>query len=182
MKFIPCTIPGCFEIVPALLRDGRGTFAKTFHEPLFAENGLSFRHAEEYFTFSSHGVLRGLHFQVPPAGYAKTVCCVSGEVLDAIVDLRVGSPTYGQHETFTLSSDTMKLLYLPPGIAHGFFVTGENALMHYIVSETWSPEHDTGIRWDSAGIPWPSSTPVISERDGKFAALADFDSPFRFVG
>ncbi len=124
MKFLPCSIPGCLEIVPALQRDPRGTFAKTFHEELFAENGIAFRHAEEYFTHSERGVLRGLHFQVPPAAYAKTVCCVRGEVLDAIVDLRVGSPTFGRHETFTLSSDTMKLLYLPPGIAHGFFVTG----------------------------------------------------------
>lgn len=182
MKFLPCSIPGCLEIVPALQRDPRGTFAKTFHEGLFAENGIAFRHAEEYFTHSERGVLRGLHFQVPPAAYAKTVCCVRGEVLDAIVDLRVGSPTFGRHETFTLSSDTMKLLYLPPGIAHGFFVTGECALMHYIVSETYSPENDRGIRWNSAGIPWPSSTAVTSERDEKFPALADFDSPFLFVG
>lgn len=182
MRFDPCSIPGCRVMTPAVLRDARGSFVKTFHRGAFNEAGLDPAHVEEYFTWSRRDVLRGLHLQVPPQDYVKLVCCVAGEVLDAIVDLRVGSPTYGKHETFVLNGVDLKTLYLPPGIAHGFLVRSEEALMHYTVSATHAPECDTGILWSSAGIAWPTSAPMISDRDRRLPPLAGFASPFRWAG
>lgn len=182
MRFLECATAGCFQIVPAVHRDGRGAFVKTYQKEPFVERGLDFPHAEEFTTLSRRDVLRGLHFQLPPMDYAKLVCCVSGEVLDAIVDLRVGSPTYGKFETFELSGDRMTSLYLPPGIAHGFLVTGDHALMQYTVSASHAPDLDTGILWDSAGIPWPTRAPILSDRDRGHAPLARFTSPFHYPG
>lgn len=178
MRFEECSIPGCWVITPAILADARGRFVKTFRSDAFAERGLVGAHAEEYFTLSRRGVLRGLHFQVPPHEYAKLVCCVSGEAFDAILDLRAGSPTYGRHETFVLSGDGMRTLYLPPGIAHGFYVTGNHAILHYTVSAVHAPEYDRGVLWNSAGIRWPDPKPVVSERDARHPPLSAFQTPF----
>ncbi|HSN13943.1 MAG TPA: dTDP-4-dehydrorhamnose 3,5-epimerase family protein [Anaeromyxobacteraceae bacterium] len=181
MRFDRCSIPGCLVVTPVVRRDARGSFVKTFHRATFAEAGVDPVHAEEYFTWSHRGVLRGLHFQVPPADGAKIVCCVAGEVLDAILDVRVGSPTYGKHETFVLSGAELKTLYLPPGIAHGFLARSDEALMHYTVSAAYAPACDTGILWSSAGIAWPVAEPLVSERDRAFPPLAAFSSPFRYA-
>jgi dTDP-4-dehydrorhamnose 3,5-epimerase len=180
MDFRRCTIPGCLEVAPAILRDGRGRFVKSWQRDAFAAAGVAFPHAEEYFTWSNRGVLRGLHLQAPPHDHWKLVCCVSGEVLDAIVDLRRGSPAYGRSETFTLSGETMKMLVLPPGIAHGFYVTGDHALLHYTVSTVHAPAHDTGIRWDSAGIDWPDPAPTLSARDAALQPFSAFPDLFRY--
>lgn len=182
MRFDECEISGCWVMTPDVHEDARGRFVKTFRDDAFAERGLSMDHGEEYLTFSRHRVVRGLHFQVPPMEYSKLVCCVSGEVLDAILDLRVGSPTHGRFRTFALSSADMKVLYLPPGIAHGFYVTGDHALLHYTVSAEHSPECDRGILWSSAGIPWPDPDPILSDRDRRHPALSEFASPFRWTG
>jgi dTDP-4-dehydrorhamnose 3,5-epimerase len=180
MDFRRCTIPGCYEIKPVILRDARGHFVKTWRQDAFAAAGLSFPHAEEFFTFSKRGVLRGLHLQTPPHDHWKVVCCVSGEALDAIVDLRRGSPTFGRSETVRLDGEAMTLLVLPPGIAHGFYVTGEHALLHYTVSTVHAPDHDAGIRWDSAGIAWPDPAPTLSARDAGLPPLSEFPDLFHF--
>ncbi len=173
-------IPGCLELILKPFKDERGTFVKTFHHDLFAANKLITQFAEEYYTFSRHGVLRGLHFQVPPMDHVKVVCCISGSVLDAVLDLRKGSPTYGGYELFELSAEKANMLYIPTGLAHGFYVTGDHAVMLYKVTTLHSPPHDAGIRWDSAGIAWPNAHPIISPRDRGFPSLADFSSPFIF--
>ncbi len=176
-----CPLSGAYELLPSVLGDERGRFIKTYHEPAFAELGLPFVLAEEFLTTSQHGVIRGLHFQSPPHDHIKVVCCVVGEVLDVLLDLRVGSPTYGQHARFFLSAERSTVLYIPPGIAHGFCVTGPgDATLLYKVSTPYAPAHDTGIRWDSAGIDWPISAPTLSERDRALPALSKFISPFRF--
>jgi dTDP-4-dehydrorhamnose 3,5-epimerase len=175
-------IPGCFELLPKIVADERGTFVKTFHRDMFLEHGLETNFAEEYYSRSAHGVLRGLHFQLPPQDHVKIVYCVDGEVLDAVVDLRIGSPTYGTHQTFSLSGEKANMLYIPAGLAHGFYVTGSHATMMYKVTTVYSPEHDAGIHWQSAGIPWPVEQPVVSLRDARFAPLAAFESPFRYGG
>lgn len=180
MEFRKCAIPGCYEIAPLILRDARGHFVKTWRQADFAAAGLDFPHAEEYFTFSRKGVLRGLHLQAPPHDHWKIVCCVSGEALDAIVDLRKGSPTFGRSQTIALSGEKTSMLVLPPGIAHGFFVTGDHVLLHYTVSTGHAPDHDTGIRWDSAGIAWPGPATTISARDAALPTLADFPDLFRY--
>lgn len=180
MEFQPTKLPGCFEIFPAASKDARGSFVKFFHQRLFAENGLETRFVEDFYSVSRQGVLRGLHFQTPPHAGAKLVACLSGSVLDAVVDLRVGSPAYGRFATFTLNAEKGTLLYVPAGFAHGFYVTQGPALTLYKAASLHDAAHDAGIKWDSAGIPWPDSSPLISERDGRFPSLADFKSPFLF--
>lgn len=178
MEICKTKLPGCFELQPKVFKDYRGTFVKTFHEEVFSKHQLNTNFAEEYYSFSYQNVFRGLHFQIPPKEHTKMVYCVQGEVIDAVVDLRVGSPTYGEGETFSLSAEKGNIIYIPPGFAHGFFVTSETAIMMYKVSSVYSPEQDTGIHWNSVGILWPSPNPIVSKRDNEFVALSDFNSPF----
>jgi dTDP-4-dehydrorhamnose 3,5-epimerase len=173
-------IPGCYELRPTVTRDSRGFFAKIFHRPLWKDFGLQTAFAEEYSTYSLPWSLRGLHFQLPPMAHDKVVLCLKGNAFDVAVDLRRGSTTYGEHISVNLSSMQSNALYLPAGVAHGFCVTGDEALLYYKQTTVYSPEHDAGIRWDTAGIPWPMTDPILSERDRKLPALEDFDSPFQF--
>lgn len=182
MKVKDTAIPGCFEIIPSVFRDDRGSFTKTFHRGFSAEHGLVTTFAEEFYSWSRRGVLRGLHFQTPPSEQTKVVTCLSGEVLDVVVDLRVGSPTFGRYAMFTLRASEATLLYIPPGLAHGFLAISEEALMYYQVTSVHDPACDVGIRWDSAGIPWPQSEPVVSVRDAALPPMAQFVSPFCFNG
>ncbi|MFZ3171874.1 MAG: dTDP-4-dehydrorhamnose 3,5-epimerase [Carboxydocellales bacterium] len=173
-------IPGCYEINPVVFQDERGVFVKTFHQDIYSNYKLETHFAEEYYSFSHHGVLRGLHFQIPPKDHTKLVYCVTGEVMDVVVDLRIGSPTFGEFEIFRISANKGNMLYIPSGLAHGFYVESENAILIYKVTTVYSQEHDTGIHWSSIGIPWPNKDPIISKRDNEFLALANFASPFQF--
>jgi len=175
-------IPGCYELQPNAFKDERGHFVKTFHENVFKESGLETHFVEEYYSFSHKRVLRGLHFQLPLMDHVKLVYCVYGRVLDAVVDLRVGSPTYGNFETFELSAEQGNMIYIPKGLAHGFYVMSEVAIMMYKVTTVYSVEHDKGILWRSANIPWPDECPIISKRDSEFVALDNFQSPFIYKG
>ena len=175
-------IPGCFELRPSVKRDSRGFFAKVFHRPLWKDLGLQTAFAEEYVTYSLPWTLRGLHFQLPPVAHEKVVLCLRGNAFDVAVDLRRGSPTYGAHISVNLSSMQSNALYLPRGVAHGFCVTGSEALLYYKLTTVYSPEHDAGIRWDSAGIAWPMTDPILSKRDQELPTLEDFESPFEFPG
>lgn len=178
MDTLETSLEGVLELRPELTHDQRGTFIKTFHRPMFEENGLHCDYPEEYYSLSKKGVLRGLHFQTPPLDHIKIVYCAYGTVLDAVVDLRVGSPDYGNHFSLELSAEHGKMLYIPAGFAHGFFVISSQALMFYKTSTTYSKEHDLGILWNSVDIPWPTNNPILSERDKEFPALCDFNSPF----
>ena len=180
MRIEPARIPGCYEIFPQIVEDGRGIFVKTFREDLFATHGLETRFAEEYYSVSRRGVLRGLHFQLPPHEHAKFVYCVAGKVLDAVVDLRTDSPAFGQFAAFELGAEKGNMLYIAPGLAHGFYALTENVIMLYKVTSVYSPEHDSGIKWDSVGIPWPDGAPVLSDRDRGFPPLSKFKSPFHY--
>lgn len=182
MRISKTEIAGCYEIFPIVFKDNRGIFVKTFHKDDFKENGLDIDFAEEFYSISEKNVLRGLHFQLPPMEQAKIVYCTSGTIIDAVVDLRVGSPTYGRYLTFQLSQETANIIYIPPGLAHGFYVISNHAIVNYKVTSIYSPEHDSGILWNSAGIPWPSSSPLISKRDSELPPLYKFKSPFVFDG
>ena len=173
-------IPGLFEILPHIIKDERGLFIKSFHQDIFKKNGLTADFVEEYYSFSYKEVLRGLHFQLPPMDHVKIVYCVLGKVLDAVVDLRVGSPTYGEFETFELSAEKANMIYIPKGLAHGFYVLSKSAIMVYKVTTVYSPEHDTGILWNSVPIPWPDKNPLVSKRDSEFKPFKDFKSPFTY--
>jgi len=173
-------ITGCYEMFPRVLRDERGSFVKTFHQHIFQENGLETTFAEEYYSFSHKRVLRGLHFQIPPMDHVKMVYCLSGRVMDAVVDIRLGSPTFGRYAMFELDSQRANMVYIPRGLAHGFYVLSETAIMLYKATSVYSVEHDAGILWSSANIQWPDTAPIISKRDNEFPSLFDFISPFSY--
>ena len=181
MRVEHTAIPGCYQLFPPVHKDNRGSFVKTFRKDVFASHGLVTEFAEEYYSISRKGVLRGMHFQTPPHDHFKLVYCLTGRVLDAIVDLRVGSPTYRQSETIELSAELGNMLYIAPGMAHGFYALTDEVVMQYKVTTVYAPEHDGGIRWDSAGIAWPGSDPILSVRDCSFPSLAEFQSPFRYT-
>lgn len=180
MKISKTEIPGCYEIFPDIINDERGIFVKTFNKDIFMEEGLDTGFAEEYYSISKKNVLRGLHFQLPPMEHAKMVYCTDGSIMDAVVDLRIGSPTYQHHLTFELSAEKANIIYIPPGLVHGYYVLSEYAMVHYMVTSVYSPQHDSGILWSSAGIPWPCSSPITSKRDSRFPTLSEFQSPFVF--
>lgn len=173
-------LPGCLELQPRILADERGRFVKTMHRDQFTALDLRSDFAEEYYSFSVPGVVRGLHFQVPPMEHVKLVYCVLGQVWDVVLDLRRGSPTYLQHAVFELSAERTNMLYIPVGCAHGFCTPAGAAMLIYKVSSLYSPEHDQGLLWNSAGIAWPVESPLLSDRDSKFPALDEFASPFVF--
>jgi len=178
MEIIKTQIPDCYQLQPKKFDDNRGSFVKTFHQDIFKDLGLETDFAEEYYSISYQNVIRGLHFQLPPHEHTKIVYCVQGSVEDIVVDLRVNSPTYGKFEMFDLSAETANLIYIPIGLAHGFYVTSSTAIMVYKVSTVYAPDCDRGILWNSVDIPWMSDTPIISKRDSEFPKLAVFDSPF----
>lgn len=175
---LPAPLPGVRLLEPRLFGDRRGAFVKTIHEPAWREAGISFEMREEYYSVSHRGVLRGMHFQTPPEDHAKLVYCPVGRVLDVLLDLRRGSPTFGQCAAQELSAENRLILVIPTGIAHGFLSLEERSMMIYKTTTVHSPAHDAGIRWDSFGFDWGREIPVVSERDAAFPALAGFSSPF----
>lgn len=180
MKFSELDIPGCYLIDPFYQEDARGCFMKTFHSGEFQRHGLPLSLKEEFISISRKNVLRGMHFQIPPEDQDKLIYCLNGTVLDGFVDLRRGSPAYKKSQTITLSGRNRKILFLPRGIAHGFFTLSDEATMVYKTSSLHHPRFDTGISWRSCGIQWPSQHPVLSDRDKGFPDLNAFNSPFRY--
>ena len=138
MEIKELAISGCYEIIPPHFEDSRGLFVKTFHELLFSQAGIHFVMKEEFFSISHKNVLRGLHFQLPPSAHNKLLYCVAGEVKDFFVDLRKNSQTYGKNQLLTLSEKNRKMLYLPIGIAHGFYSLFDNTCIVYKVDHVYS--------------------------------------------
>lgn len=178
MNIIQTKIEGCFQIFPEIIKDTRGCFVKTFQKDFFKKYNIALKFEEEYYTVSKKNVLRGLHFQLPPKDYKKMVYSIHGVVFDAILDLRTRSTTYGKYEIFKLDAKKGNILYLPSGIAHGFYVLSSRAVMCYKVTAGYSNKHDTGILWNSAGIPWPCKSPITSQRDAQFESFDKFKNPF----
>ncbi|RKY53450.1 MAG: dTDP-4-dehydrorhamnose 3,5-epimerase [Candidatus Neomarinimicrobiota bacterium] len=158
--------------------DERGSFIKLYHDRLFAEYGLSVCFKESYFSISDKNVIRGMHFQVPPADHEKLVCVTFGAVKDVILDIRKDSPTYGQAMDIVLSAENHLALYIPRGFAHGFMGLKDHTIMNYLVTALHSPEHDQTIRWDSFSYDWQNESPIMSKRDQDAQLLNDFKSPF----
>lgn len=179
MKIQETKISDCYLVELNILNDMRGSFIKTYHEPTFSALGLETKFDEEYYSISKKGVLRGLHFQAPPHDHTKIINCLQGEVFDVVLDLRNNSATYGEYQSFILNGSDARMLYLTSGLAHGFYVLSDEATITYMVTTVYSPEHDTGVRWDSAGIEWPDINPIISDRDNNFPHFKDFITPFK---
>lgn len=165
----------------AQFADHRGVFLKTMQASLFADHGLALEYAEEYVTTSAAGVVRGMHFQLPPYGHDKLVYCLRGTAFDVVLDLRVGSPAFGTALSVTLRPGDG--LYVPRGMAHGFCALQDDTMLAYKVTTEYAPENDAGLLWSSVpGIVWPVDAPVLSARDEAHPAFDDFDSPFLFEG
>lgn len=172
--------PGLILLQPRSFSDRRGSFVKTFQEDNLREFGITFALREEFYSISAKGVLRGMHFQVPPAAHAKLVYCAGGRVLDAVLDMRRQSPRFGQAYSRELSPATREILFIPAGFAHGFLSLEEDSLMVYKTDRVHAPEQDKGVAWDSFGFAWPLPTqpPIMSDRDRQFPRWPEFQSPF----
>ena len=182
MDIIKTAIAGAYIIEPKVFKDSRGYFFESFSQREFDEKVGRITFVQDNESMSSYGVMRGLHFQRPPFTQSKIVRCVKGAVLDVAVDIRKGSPTYGQHVAVELTEDNHRQFFIPKGYAHGFAVLSETAVIQYKCDEFYHPEADGGISIldDSLGIDWriPVDKAILSEKDTKHPLLKDFDSPF----
>lgn len=187
INVIKTALDGVVIIEPKVFGDARGYFFESFSERDFNEamtpilgHGIKFVQDNE--SMSSYGVMRGLHFQTMPYTQSKLVRCVKGAVLDVAVDIRKGSPTYGQHVAVELTEDNHRQFFVPRGFAHGFAVLSETAVFQYKCDNFYAPANDGGVSIvdDSLGIDWriPVEKALLSEKDTKHALLKDFDSPF----
>ena len=174
----PTSITGLFVIKPPVFTDKRGSFSKVFAEDVFVKYGLETNFKESYYTFSHKGVIRGMHFQIPPYQHAKVVYVPTGHIIDVVLDIRKESPTYGKFEEFNLSAESGIVLYLSPGLAHGFESLEDGSCVTYLQTTAHSPERDSGIRFDSFGKVWQTESPIISERDATFTVFSEYSSPF----
>lgn len=174
----PTGIPGCSVVQLFHHADDRGEFVKVFQASVANAWGNDTTIAELFWSRSGRGVVRGLHFQIPPHAHSKLVTIISGTALDVVVDLRVGSPTFGQHRTIALDAAAPAAVFVPVGCAHGFQATSDDATVAYATSTEHTPDADRGIRWDSIGLEWPIADAVVSGRDAALPTLAEFDSPF----
>ena len=184
MNIIQTSISGVVIIEPHLFKDDRGYFFESFSERNFNTQVREVKFVQDNESMSSYGVMRGLHFQRPPYTQRKLVRCVKGAVLDVAVDIRKGSPTYGQHVAVELTEENHRQFFVPRGFAHGFAVLSETAIFQYKCDNFYHPEADGGISIldDSLGIDWhiPTDHAILSEKDTKHPLLKDFDSPFDF--
>ena len=187
MKVIETPIKGALIIEPKVFNDTRGYFFERFSQREFDSLvtpliGHSVTFVQDNESMSTYGVMRGLHFQRPPFTQSKLLRCVRGAVLDVAVDIRKGSPTYGQHVAVELSEENKRQFFITKGFAHGFAVLSETAVFQYKCDEFYHPEADGGISIldSSLGIDWriPVENALLSEKDTKHPLLADFETPF----
>ena len=177
MKVIKTRLPGCVVIEPAVFGDERGFFYEGWNAARFAEHGLPTQFVQHNVSRSQRGVLRGLHYQWPDSLQGKLVSVLEGEVYDVAVDIRQGSPTFGQHAAAILSAENKRHFWVPEGFAHGFVVTSESADFLYKTSNFYAPQHERCIRWDDPelGIQWPQLgvEPLVSAKDAVGKAFGE---------
>ncbi len=177
----PLRLAGAFEITLRPIGDERGYFMTTYHAALFRQHGMVTDWAQENQSLSARkGILRGLHFQLPPHTETKLVRVLSGAILDVMVDLRKASPTFGQWEAIELSAENRRMVYIPKGFAHGFCTLTDDVIVAYKVDAYYTPEAQAGLRWDdpTLAIRWPVQEPLLSPKDRALPDFASFESPF----
>lgn len=179
-QFQPQRISEVILVEPKVFGDDRGFFKEMYKQADFVAHGVALSFVQDNYSRSQYGVLRGLHYQKEPYAQGKLVTAVFGEIFDVAVDIRQGSPTYGQWIGVRLSADNHRSLYVPPGFAHGFCVLSERADVLYKVTAPYAPEADRGIRWDDPeiGVEWPITDPVLSSKDVAHPPLARADNNF----
>jgi dTDP-4-dehydrorhamnose 3,5-epimerase len=160
------------------MKDNRGSFTKIFHRDFFKNLNINLELGEEFYSISSKNVFRGMHFQIPPKAVDKIVTCIKGNITDYVVDLRKDSPTFKKHLSFELDGDQPKAIFIPKGLAHGFYVNSDEAIVHYKCSDVYDPACDTGIAYTSFDFAKEIKTPIISDKDLNLIKLEDFSNPF----
>ena len=184
MNYIKTDIEGVKIIEPKVFGDERGYFFESFSQKEFDENVCKTVFVQDNESKSCYGVLRGLHFQMPPFAQAKLVRCVRGRVLDVAVDIRKGSPTYGKHITCELSEENHRMFFVPRGFAHGFSVLSETAIFQYKCDNYYAPQSEGALMWNDKdlNINWlvPEDKVILSEKDKHHPLFKDFESPFVF--
>ena len=183
MKVLTTAIDGVFIIEPRVFGDSRGYFFESYNAGDFkTQIGLEINFVQDNESSSHYGVVRGLHFQLPPFTQSKLLRCVRGRVLDVAVDIRKNSPTYGKYVTCELTEENHRQFFVPKGFAHGFCVLSENAIFQYKCDEFYHPEAEGAIAWNDPDIkiPWPINADEIelSEKDKHHPFLKDFITPF----
>ncbi len=174
MNVVETDLPGVLVVEPSVFGDERGFFMEGYNERRYREAGIPNRFVQDNLSFSGHGVLRGLHFQNPQA-QGKLVSVLQGEVFDVAVDIRVGSPTFGEWTGTTLSAENKNQFYIPEGFAHGFVVTSDAALFAYKCTAPYNAQAEGGVLWNDPeiGIRWPVDEPIVSEKDRNAPLLSE---------
>lgn len=182
-KFTPLDISGLILVEAAHFTDERGFFKEFYKKSTFSDNGIDTEFVQDNCSRSSGPVLRGLHYQLPPMEQAKLVGVIHGEIIDVAVDIRKGSPTYGEWLGVNLSDSNHSMLFVPPGFAHGFAVLSETADVFYKVSNEYSRGHERGIAWNdpNLNIRWPIDEPIISDADRSLPLLRDTRVEFEYT-
>lgn len=182
MEVIKTDIEGVVIIEPRIFKDARGYFFESFSAKEFQEKVCQTTFVQDNESFSSYGVVRGLHFQKPPYTQSKLVRVIKGAVLDVAVDLRKGSPTYGKHVAVELTGENHRQLFIPKGFAHGFSVLSDEVLFQYKCDNFYAPQSEGGIAWDDPAlqIDWriPADKILLSEKDTKHPLLEDYNTDF----
>jgi dTDP-4-dehydrorhamnose 3,5-epimerase len=182
MEFNRTMLDGVIQVTPDVHADHRGFFLESYTWEKFVSGGIDTAFVQDNHSCSAQkGVLRGLHFQLPPFAQSKLVRVTAGAIFDVAVDLRKGSATFGKWEGFELSAANFFMLYIPAGFAHGFCTLAENTEVQYKVDVPYASSHDSGIRWNDPDIAvrWPVEVPVLSKKDGELGFFKEFDSPFK---
>lgn len=182
-RFQHLRIPEVVLVVPTVHQDDRGFFEETYKKSDFVEAGLSREFVQDNHSFSVKGTLRGLHFQNPPYAQGKLVRCVQGRILDVVVDIRIGSPTFSEWVSHELSSESHEMLWIPEGFAHGFLAL-EDSHVEYKVTNEYSRDSESGISWNDKviSIEWPISDPIVSGKDGAWGKLDLSECKFVYKG
>jgi len=180
MEFKYFDVEGVVEVLPRVFGDARGAFFESFSAEKMAAAGIVGDWVQDNQSRSDRGVVRGLHFQAPPFAQAKLVRVAAGRALDVIVDIRKGSPTYGQHVAVELDAKRYNMFYVPVGFAHGFTALEDNTLFLYKCTNYYSPQSEGGLRWNdpALGINWGVTDATVSPKDQVLPLLQDFVSPF----
>ncbi len=177
MKFTRLSIPDLILCEPRVFDDGRGSFFETYRHDEFSQNGMADRFVQDNQSSSRKGVLRGLHYQLPPRAQGKLIRVVCGKIFDVVVDVRKKSPTFGRHVHLLMSAEDRKILYVSAGFAHGFCALEDGTEVIYKVSDLYSPEHERGILWNDPALaiswPLPSEDIILSEKDKRYPLLKD---------
>lgn len=181
MRLLPTKLSDVHILEPKVFGDSRGYFMETYNREIFAKLGLDYDFVQDNQSLSVEtGVIRGLHYQLHPKAQTKLVRVLSGAIYDVAVDIRKSSPTFGQWVGVILSAENKRQLLIPRGFAHGFCTLVPNTIVAYKVDEYYSPENDRGILWNDPelGIDWPTSNPILSDKDTKHPTLSEADNNF----